>query len=393
MGLYRRKKSPYWWMVSVRHGLQARSTGVLVKGATVGQTKDLRRLADELYAQAIGDLVGCRAGLPGYRPSITFEKFSDWYETHVSSKKRGMEQEAEHLARLRAGFGSYPIAAVDRTLVTEWMTRRLQDLVPRTKRHVTPATVNREVDLLKSVLKAAVPKYLAASPIALMPRLSTVTPKRREMTADEERQLLEVMDPAERALLLCGVDALIRLSDILDLRREDFTDGRWLYVADPKDPQQSTPLRVPVSRRLALALEAVPVDAADPTYLFARYRKAKTARDRRGAVRQMLEAACQRAGLAYGKTRGGITFHWSTRRTGATRLIRDRKVDIKTVQRIGGWKRSDVVLDIYAETNDQALLSAVRPPELVRGPGRQAAKATPAKAALAPAAPRRRAAR
>jgi integrase len=346
-------------MTSARHGLKACSTGVLVKGANVGQTKDLRRLADQLYARACADLVGCGAGLPGYRKPITFDKYAAWYATHITATKRGAEREHEIHRTLGAHFGPRALSAIDRDAVAEWMTARMQG-------GVSASTVNREVDLLKSILKRAVPTYLAASPLAGMKRLPVVRPKRRLMTEAEEDRLLAVMDPVERAFLLCGVDALVRLTDILDLRREDFTEGRWLYVADPKHPQQSTPLKVPVSRRLATALAALPEDTSG--FLFPRYRVAKTARDRRGAVRQMLEAACARAGLPWGRRQSGITFHWATRRTGATRLIRDRRVDLKTVQQIGGWKRPEVMLDIYAETNDEALLAAVRPPELVTPP-------------------------
>ena len=77
----------------------------------------------------------------------------------------------------------------------------------------------------------------------------------------------------------------------------------------------------------------------------------------------MLQTACARAGLPYGRKAGGITFHWATRRTGATRMIR-RKVDLKTVQAIGHWKTADVVLDIYTEAHPKAARAAV---ELVAG--------------------------
>src|SRR5438067_2177837 len=137
MGLYHRRESPYWWMASRRHGLKACSTGVLVKGATVAQTKELRRLGDQLYAQAIGDLVGRTVGLPGYRPAITFQKYSEWYETHITSTKRGAERETEIHETLRGAFGSQPLSAIDRDLVAEWMSAR-------TSKGVNPSTVNRE---------------------------------------------------------------------------------------------------------------------------------------------------------------------------------------------------------------------------------------------------------
>ena len=72
----------------------------------------------------------------------------------------------------------------------------------------------------------------------------------------------------------------------------------------------------------------------------------------------MLKRACLKAGIPYGRKAGGITFHWATRRTGATRMLQ-RGVDLKTVQAIGHWKSADVVLDIYAETTSRAARQAV----------------------------------
>jgi integrase len=209
-------------------------------------------------------------------------------------------------------------------------------------------------------MRDAVPKYLAESPIAGMKRLKVVKPKRRLMTPAEERRLLPHLRPDDTAIVLIGLDALCRLGDILDLKRED-DDGTHLYISDPKDPNQSEPYRVPISTRLRKALDAVP--ERGPFY-FPRRRIAMTERDRRNTIRQMLESACAKAGVPYGRAHGGITFHWATRRTGATRMIQ-ANVDLKTVQAIGHWKTADVMLDIYAEADPKAARAAV---ELVGQP-------------------------
>jgi len=76
----------------------------------------------------------------------------------------------------------------------------------------------------------------------------------------------------------------------------------------------------------------------------------------------MLSGLCDRAGVLYGRKRGGITFHWATRRTGATRLVVDRKASIPAVQRQGNWKTADVLLSIYTEADRQAQRAAILPP-------------------------------
>jgi integrase len=152
-----------------------------------------------------------------------------------------------------------------------------------------------------------------------------------------------------------GLDTLVRMGDILDFLRED-DRGRTAYIRDPKDPTQAEPFEVPISKRLRVALDAVP--KTESPYYFPRRRQAATEEGRRMVLRSALKRACEAARLAYGRKRGGITFHWGTRRTGASRMIQ-RKVDIKTVQAIGHWKHPDVVLEIYAETTTAAMRRAV----------------------------------
>jgi hypothetical protein len=57
------------------------------------------------------------------------------------------------------------------------------------RRHVAAVTVNREIDLLKAMLRDAVPKYLSASPIVGLARLKTFKPRRRLLLPAEEKRL------------------------------------------------------------------------------------------------------------------------------------------------------------------------------------------------------------
>jgi hypothetical protein len=147
---------------------------------------------------------------------------------------------------------------------------------------------------------------------------------------------------------------LIRLGDLLDLQPTDRRRG-WLYVADPKADE---PYEIALSRRAMQALDALPVTGK---YYFQRYRGAKTDRDRRARVRRMLMKLCAKAHVPYGKKGGGITFHWATRRSGATRLLVKQNAPLPAVQRQGNWKTPAVLLAIYAEADRQDQQDAVFP--------------------------------
>lgn len=242
----------------------------------------------------------------------------------------------------------------------------------------TARTVNREVDLLQQILSAAVEAgKIAASPIYGLANLPIVEPIRRTMSEDEERAVLAHLEPDDAAIFITGTDTLARMIDILDLQWAD-DHGASLDIRDPKNGLSHT---VPISTRLRRLLDALPKDGL---YVFPRRRKAASAAGRRSRMAKVLKRACERAGVPYGRALRGLTWHWSTRRTGATRMIRrggERAVSV--VQQIGGWKDANVLIGIYQETITAEMIAAVEtvapitPPESRKGRTRRRPKAVP----------------
>lgn len=343
MTVYTRADSPFYWLWL--ETTRSRERTDIRVGTTAAQKKDSRALAEDRYHQRMNELAARLYKLPSATPAIRFRKYAADYAAHTIPLHRGARREHELLAPLVAELGEQLLSAIDVTRVRAYMQRR-------TAAGLAATTVNREVDLLKAMLRDAVPKYLNASPIVGLRRLPTVKPRRRLLTAAEERKLLRVGDRVDRALLILGLDTLMRLSDLLDLTRAD-RDGHWLYV---KDPKSGEPYEVALSPRAERALDRIPGKDA---YYFSKFRAAKNPRDWPGAVRQRLERLCAAAKLPYGRKIDGITFHWGTRRTGATRLLVDRRVALPVVQRQGNWKQPDVLLEIYAEARSDDQLRAV----------------------------------
>lgn len=237
-----------------------------------------------------------------------------------------------------------------------WRAVGTPALQGRTIRPPSPRTVNREVDLLQQILAAAVPKYFDVSPLEGLRDLEVTPPMRRTMSVDEEQRLLAELGQVDRAIFLVGLDTLTRFGDILDLKRSD-DHGATLDVQDPKNRRPHT---VPISQRLRAALDAVPVDAKHPDWYFPTRRRGATERARRKVFANALKKACARAGVPYGRAQGGLTFHWSTRRTGATRMIRaGGERAIATTRQIGNWKNVHVLLDIYQEVVTDEMRAAV----------------------------------
>jgi len=351
MGVFQRPDSPVWWLW-LETTRQKERTEIRI-GTTQAQRADSRKLAEDRYHQRMNELAARLYKLPSAQPAIRFAKYAETYDTHVIAHHKGARRERELLKALRGFFDDDLLTAIDVDRVRAYQTHR--------RATVAAVTVNREIDLLKAMLRDAVPKYLASSPIAGLKRLATVKPRRRLLTRAEERRLLKVCDAQDRALLILGVDTLVRLGDLLDLQRTD-RRGPWLYV---KDPKSGEPYEVALSPRAEKALDAI--RGKSPFY-FSKFRRAKNPRDWPSSVRQRLEALCAAATppVPYGRKAGGITFHWATRRTGATRYLVEQRVPLPVVQRQGNWKNPDVLLAIYAETHNADLLKAVGQRKLLR---------------------------
>ncbi len=344
MGVFRRPDSRYWW-IYIETIKRKERTEFLI-GETTAQKHDSRKLATDRYHQRMNELAARLYRLPSAQPAVRFDKYAIAYETDTLPHHRGSERDGYSLKVLRKFFDHDLLTAIDQDRVRTYYTHRRSS-------GVSARTVNREVDLLKAMIRDAVPKYLTASPLVGMKRLQTVKPKRRLMTPTEEAKILAAGDAIDKALIILAVDGLIRLNDLLDLKRTDRKRG-WLYIADPKSGE---PYEVALTRRAAKALDAVP--HTGPHY-FAKFRQAINPRDWRSSVAQRLATLCKAAGVPYGKKAGGLTFHWATRRTGATRLLVKRKASVPAVQRQGNWKTPDVLLSIYAEADREDQQKAIR---------------------------------
>ena len=342
------------------------STRIPVDGGTEFQTKENKKLAQQAYAVAMGDLARNRYELAVERPRILFREYRTWYLDNNSIHKRNYKREKSMLGQLGKHLDTFHLDEIDRDVGQEWMTTR--------KLKVKAGTVKRELETLKALLSTAVPKYLAENPLKGFPgkgQLRIVEREPRILTHDEETRLLAALtDPQEHALIVCAIDTLMRLSDVVNLeRRADH--GTYITVVDPK----TKTYKVPVSKRLRLALDRIvktDQTTKNSRWVFPKFhgwtgfsvgrRRLRQARDRKGdrapqhAAVRMFSEACARAEISHGRAAGGMTFH-CLRHTGASRAL-ENGADVRTVQELGGWSNLRQ-LTRYTHPTDDAKQRAV----------------------------------
>jgi hypothetical protein len=370
MSVYTRPDSKFWWLwlETAPKGQQKVRTDIFV-GTTPEDRKASKALALAVYGENMDAIGKRRHDLPGAQAPITFDTFAAWYETHIVPTHKGASHERERIARFRTAFGSlwltdprWPEKMVEyRTRRLTTPTRRIVKLKNgRTRIRLYPIcnakTVNRELTVLKQIFsKAAELHHLDRSPLAGSKALRTSTPKRRTMSDDEEQRILRELEPVDQAILIMGTDTLARLSNVINFRYDN-DHGDHLYLPDPKN---GVPITVPVSTRLRRALDAIPRLPGQPFYFHHRRRGASNLAHR-NSFYKALRRACARADVPYGRTQHGITYHWSTRRTGATRMIRKGgEQALATVQAIGGWKDVGILVGIYREVSTDEMRAAV----------------------------------
>jgi integrase len=337
MGVYTRPDSPFLWMLleqPKRRPLR-RSTGILKDGGSPAGNKEMRRLAQEVYAKRMADLARLRFKLPTDLQARTFKEQRTWYAEHITPTKRGVAQEHSKLNGLGQYFDQMELVAIEQRTAREWRTWRLAK--------VKASTVYREEALLKHILSTAIPTYIDANPLEGLAGLRVTGTDTRILTLDEERHLLNACATKEdHALIVCALDTLLRLTNAKDLTRKQ-DHGTYLFSDTKTDA-----IRIPISTRLRKALNGLPMagNAYFPTY----------AMRHKNVVGRMFAATCERANVKVGRATGGISFH-CLRHTGASRMLASG-VDIKTVMMIGGWKNLRV-LERYLHPTDAVAQAAV----------------------------------
>lgn len=333
MGLYIRPGSKFWHLY-VEGATKPRVNTKIPIGTTTKAKRESRQKAQAVYHQLMLDRASDAFGLTRQKPARTFLAQREWYQAHVSALKRSAKNEQSKLRQLGTHFDDEQLRDLTPTRIREWRQHLAKTL--------TAATINRLEALLRHILKTAIPDYLTHHPLQGLKGLRIAPTDTRVLSHEEETRLLAALtSPQDRAIVICALDTLLRLSNVTNLTRAQ-DHGTYLY-SDTK----AGAVRVPISKRLRAALDALPDTSR---YYFPAYALHSA------WTTEMFMAACDRANVVTTRAKGGVTFH-CLRHTGATRMLA-AGVDVKTVMRLGGW-RSLRVLERYLHPTDDAALAAV----------------------------------
>lgn len=304
---------------------------------TIGpNTAAMRRLAKQVALQRQVEILEGRFQLQCDDP-----RFADFREEFLSihaAKRRSAGWMKGCLSKFAQQFGNRRLSQIT--------TRDVEWYQAKRGKEVKPATVNRELAMLKSLYSRAIAWGQAThNPVRGVRFLKENNVRVRYLTSDEGRRLEAACSPMLAAIVVLARHTGMRRGEILSLRWSDvdFATG-FIRVQDSKNGEGRD---VPMNRTVQELLKRHPQRFGSP-FVFSGPNGQPLRGDR---TYQLFKRACREAGIA------DFRFH-DLRHDCASQLVM-AGVDLQTVREVLGHKSLAMTMR-YAHLSPGHKLHAVR---------------------------------
>jgi len=323
MKLYRRDR--VWYLTFYVRGKRVQES--------TGETD--RRKAEKFYVRRASEV---ERGEYSQSARITLAQFGEQYLDYAKANKRSWLRDEQIMAHLNAAFGKTQLGDIGVLQIEHYKLDRL-------KQSVSPATVNREVALLKHLFNMADQwqLYFGRNPVKGVKFLQEDNLQIRCLSDAEEERLLNHCSPYLQDLVTFAINTGLRLGEILSLK--------WQEV---DLESQTIKMLVQKNRRmLEIPLNAAAFAVVNGWYGLRKCQNVFYNPETGAPWKDLwlgLNKACRKAGLV------DVTWH-TFRHTFASRLIRNG-ADLVTVKELLGHSSVTVTMR-YAHTNREAKRRAV----------------------------------
>lgn len=323
MALYQRGR--IWYADYYVHGKRVQiSTGTTSKAE-----------AQRVYARHLTEVPRWNTG---GSVRVRFSEFCECYLEHAKLHKRSWIRDQQMLKHLTEFFQGWLLSDISPLAIERYKRERAKA--------VSPATVNRELALLKHIFNLATTwgQYVGLNPLRAVKFLAEDNFRFRTLTPDEEAQLVRCASPYLQDLIVFAINTGLRLGDILNLTWEEVDLDRGVLRRSVQKNRRM--LEVPLNERAESVINAWH-GMRKCQYVFYNPETGDRFKD----LWLGLKKACKKAEIE------GVTWH-TFRHTFASRLTR-HGADLVTVKELLG--HSDVSVTMrYAHTNYDTKKRAVR---------------------------------
>ncbi len=205
-------------------------------------------------------------------PTLTLRQFAAVYkERHVFAKGLAIGDTIDYRLRpIVDHFGDRLLTEIKTADVEDFIAdlRRPRVVNRRPNRTLSPASINRTIELLRHMFNWAVGReYLDRTPFrrgteTLIRKLQEDNQRRRRIPEDEEARLLEVAPPLLRSMIITALDTGTRQGEMLALQFGDVDWKRGLITLRGETTKSKKTRTVPIATtRLRAVLDWLRLDA------------------------------------------------------------------------------------------------------------------------------------
>ena len=282
---------------------------------------------------------------------ITFKQFAATYlRDYAEQQKRSVGRDREILKVLNKAFGSLILHEVTPHRIEQFKRERLAGKwrahgQKHAAKPLRPATVNRELDTLRSIFSKAVEwGTLREHPMRGVRRLKVDNRRTRILTETEQLSLLQACPKMLAGIVRLALITSARIGELLAVKWDDVSD-RELVFPETKNGRARS---IPVSPAMKAVFDQCPRGRSPWVFTNPRTRRPYTV----NGVAHVFRRAVERAGIRT----GDVTLH-TLRHTAISRMIA-MGVDDFTVMAISGH-RSIRMLERYTHPTEPRKLDAL----------------------------------
>lgn len=210
MGLYKRKGSPFYWM-----SFKVKRRRVFESTETSNKKK-----AEEIYAKKLSELLDGK-WFPEKAPKKSLKDLIERYSAEYLPKKKDQAREKSIFKQLVRFFG-------EDILLEELEATLGMYEVKRTKEKRAPATIHKEISLLRRMLNIAMKRWrwIKENPVSFIDLPKVNNSRCRYLSEREYATLFEALDSAPEAWL----KPVIKIALNTGLRQSNIIYMRWSWV-------------------------------------------------------------------------------------------------------------------------------------------------------------------
>jgi integrase len=241
MGVYKRPDSKKWWISFYQNGKRVREPVSTKKNE-----------AEKVLTQRLNAINEGKHPVIKKRKDrkIKFVAFSETYLTDYSKpNKKSWKSDIHRLKPLIEYFGDFNLTDIENQHVAEYKKLRLQQTVKGRDKLISPATVNKEVKLLKNILKKAA-KWKGIEIHDLELDLAAELPRERILPHKEIRQLIDNASPPLKYAIMVALNTGMRKGEILTLEWSNVNLERNFITVKAQENKSKRLKRIPINSEL-----------------------------------------------------------------------------------------------------------------------------------------------